>query len=93
VQIADKLWLFTTSVIEETMKTKTAASYGRAPVQRHVRGKLLKITFKSLAARRVRTPLSRTGGNTCFHAMMLMDRAAPDDRDEAHTLLGEARQT
>jgi hypothetical protein len=28
-----------------------------------------------------------------FHAMMLMDRAAPGDRDEAHRLLGEALET
>jgi tetratricopeptide (TPR) repeat protein len=28
-----------------------------------------------------------------FHAMMLMDRAAPGDREKAHRLLGEARET
>lgn len=28
-----------------------------------------------------------------FHAMMLMDRAAPGDRQEARRLLGEARET
>jgi tetratricopeptide (TPR) repeat protein len=28
-----------------------------------------------------------------FHAMMLLDRAAPGDRDEAHRLLGEALET
>ncbi len=28
-----------------------------------------------------------------FHAMMLLDRAGPDDRDKAQTLLGEALET
>jgi len=28
-----------------------------------------------------------------FHAMMLIDRAAPSDRERAHELLGEARKT
>ena len=28
-----------------------------------------------------------------FHAMMLIDRAAPEDRENARTLLGEALET